>query len=58
MNSQQNLRSFSTDVSVGSVIAVDLEIVCLWSALGLTLTALFLILGFRLDLDQTLMLSG
>lgn len=58
MNSPRSLRLFSTDVAVGSAFAVDLEIVCLWSALGLMLTALFFALGFRLDIDQALMLVG
>lgn len=58
MNSPQSLRLFSTDVVAANAVAVDLEIVCLWSALGLVLTALFFTLGFGLGIDQSLMLAG
>jgi hypothetical protein len=40
------------------IIPVDLEIVCLWSAFGLTLTGLFFALGFGVDIQQALMLAG
>ena len=42
----------------GRAIPVDLEIVCLWSVIGLTLTALFLALGFWVDIVQALILAG
>jgi hypothetical protein len=57
MNTLQGLR-FSTNVPVGSAVPVDVEVVCLWSALGLMLTALFLALGFGVDIEQALMLAG
>lgn len=58
MNALQGLRSFSIDISKGRAIPVDLEVVCLWSALGLMLTALFLAFGFGVDIGQALMLAG
>jgi hypothetical protein len=58
MNTLQRLGSFPTDMPERTAIPVDLEVVCLWSALGLMLTALFLAIGFRVDIQQALMLAG
>lgn len=37
---------------------LDLILPCVWSAVGLALTALFLALGFGADFGQALMLAG
>jgi hypothetical protein len=58
MNTLEGLRSFSADIPKGKATPIDLEVVCLWSALGLVLTALYLALGFGLDIGQALMLAG
>jgi hypothetical protein len=47
MNALHGLSVFSTDAAEGRAVPIDLEIVCLWSAFGLILTALFLALGLR-----------
>jgi hypothetical protein len=41
-----------------STIAADLRVVCLWSALGLTLSCLMFIAGFGAEIGQALMASG
>jgi len=58
MDILQGPRSFSTKLVHARTIPVDLEIACLWSALGLLLTALFFALGFRFDIEQALILIG
>jgi hypothetical protein len=59
MNSLQRLRLSSINAAAkNTAIPVDLELACLWSAFGLTLTALFLALGFGSDLGQAMMLAG
>lgn len=39
-------------------IPTDLQVVCLWSSLGLTLTSLFLATGFGADFAQAVMAAG
>lgn len=58
MNTFQRLGLFSVEITARRAISTDLEVVCLWMFLGLTLTALFLTMGFRLDIDQAWMLAG
>jgi hypothetical protein len=36
----------------------DLRLVCLWSALGLTLTGLFFALGFAAEIGQAMAAAG
>jgi len=57
MNALQGPRSFSTTFPERGAIPVDLEVVCLWSALGLILTALFFALGCD-DIGRALILIG
>ena len=56
MSALQRPRLFSTDFPEGRAISVELEAVCLWSALGLILIALALALG--VDIGQALLLAG
>lgn len=59
MNTLQPLPLSPTDVAAQErAIPVDLEVACLWSTLGLILTALFLALGFGIDIGQAVMLAG
>jgi hypothetical protein len=58
MNTLQRLGLFQVEITARRTISTDLEVVCLWTLLGLVLAALFLSLGFRLDIDQALMLAG
>jgi hypothetical protein len=39
-------------------IPVDLEVVCLWSVLGLLSTMLLLALGFEAEIGQALAIAG
>jgi len=39
-------------------IPTDFRVVCLWSALGLTLTALLYAMGFGPEIGQALMAAG
>lgn len=54
----QTATACSKDAGEERTIPVNLAIVCLWSAFGLTLTGLFFALGFGVDIQQALMLAG
>lgn len=41
-----------------STVAADLRVVCLWSALGLTLTALMFAAGFGAEIATALAAAG
>jgi len=55
----ENQSEFLTpfrDLGIGE--SEDFRIACLWSALGLTLTALFFALGFGAEIGQILALAA
>ena len=54
MISQATGRSFLERPS----ILVDLEVVCLWSVLGLLSTMLLVALGFAAEIGQALAMAG
>jgi hypothetical protein len=58
MNALETATACSKDAVEERAIPVDLEIVCLWSVFGLTLTGLFVALGFGVDIQQALLLAG
>jgi hypothetical protein len=58
MNLHQRYRLFSADVPGGTTIPTDLEIACLWSALGLAITELFFAVGFGPEIAQAFLMAG
>jgi hypothetical protein len=58
MNKFQALRLFSSDMPERATVPIDLVVVCLWSALGLVLTALALTLGFGVEIGQMVAMAG
>jgi hypothetical protein len=57
----QNQRGFSIPLRIpplGMGASADLSIVCLWSALGLTLTGLLFALGPGAEIGQILAMAG
>jgi hypothetical protein len=58
MNALAGLRSFLTGAIERRAIFAELEVVCLWSAFGLILTALFLAFGFSGNIGHALMAAG
>jgi hypothetical protein len=58
MNTVQTLRLFSRNIPERTVVPVELAIVCLWSALGLVVTALAFAVGFGVEVGQLLAAAG
>jgi hypothetical protein len=58
MNRFQNSRTFPNSMTTQAVFSMDFRIVCLWSTVGLVLTALTFTLGFSAEVSQALALAG
>jgi hypothetical protein len=58
MNTVQAARLFSSNISERENFPVNLVVVCLWSIVGLLLTALVLALGFGVEMSQALAVAG
>lgn len=56
MNTAQAACLFSSNVSEQETSTINLALVCLWSIVGLMLTAFFL--GFGLEIGQALAAAG
>ena len=54
MNTLQAISLLTRNIPERTLIPVDLVVVCLWSALGVLLTAVFLALGFGAEFAQDL----
>ena len=57
----ENQSEFFTPLRIGHLgmgASADFCVVCLWSALGLTLTGLLFALGFGAEIGQVLALAG
>lgn len=54
----QNTKTFSNNVTTRVVFSVDFRIVCLWSTVGLVLTALTFALGFSAEVGQALAVAA
>jgi hypothetical protein len=58
MNMVQAKSLLSSNTSERVTIPVELAVVCLWSTVGLLLTALFLALGFGAEIERALAAAG
>jgi hypothetical protein len=48
------LSTLSDDITERAAVSIDFKLVCLWTALGLVLTALVFTLGFGAEIGQVL----
>jgi hypothetical protein len=58
MNTLQAVSLMARNIPKRTLIPADLAIVCLWSALGLLLTAIILAPGFGVEVGQALVMAG
>lgn len=58
MNAPQTPSPVASNILYRATIPIDFSIVCLWTAVGLVLTALVFTLGFGAEVGQALAVAG